>query len=317
MKQVLLSVIVPVYRVEMYLERCLNSLLAQDFKDVEFLLIDDGSPDSCGLICDKYASIDPRFRSFHKKNGGLSSARNYGINKAQGKYLMFVDSDDWVAQDFCSVAYNLAVEKDVDLVMFSYQVVTEIEDEAKTIKCVKEGYKSWQEGIDLILGPVGVYAWNKLYRKSLFDNIRYPEGRLFEDQPVTLKLIYNAQRVYYVPKVLYYYFMRKDSIIHQKSIKSTRDWFEMKEMLYTGLEEIGYSSDALADFLPQAALFYAMSIVFDPNDQTGIRVHEILHKLQRIPRSFTWKQKVMLFLYMKNTHLFDYSCILGRKRVAS
>ncbi len=114
----LVSVIVPVYKVEPYLERCLDSLLNQTLKEIEIIIIDDGSPDRCGQICDAYAARDDQFRVVHQENRGLSAARNVGIEMAQADYLMFVDSDDWVHPDYCRLPYEAAVEHGVELVIF-------------------------------------------------------------------------------------------------------------------------------------------------------------------------------------------------------
>ena len=140
-----LSVIVPVYRVEKYIYRCLDSLSRQNFEEVEFLLIDDGSPDRCGKICDEYTLKDPRFIVFHKENGGLSTARNYGIDKARGEYLLFVDSDDWVAPDFCKTSYELAAHNNADVVIFMHQIVKESRFLPVKTKHLKEGLKTQKE----------------------------------------------------------------------------------------------------------------------------------------------------------------------------
>ena len=156
-----LSVIVPVYKVEAYIKRCLDSLLTQKFENVEFILVDDGSPDTCGSICDQYSEMDSRFKSYHKENGGLSSARNFGIDKAQGDYLMFVDSDDWVSPDFCSTAYNLATEKSADLVMFFLQFIQNENEILLTHTDEIDGYKNWSK--EIFVSPSIVYVGNPCY----------------------------------------------------------------------------------------------------------------------------------------------------------
>lgn len=312
---VFVSVIVPVYKVEQYLERCLDSLIAQDFLNVEFLLIDDGSPDSCGSICESYAKTDPRFRVFHKENGGLSSARNYGIERARGDYLMFLDSDDWVRSDFCSLTYNLAVKNNSDMVMFCHQVVHSVDDEFNERIDLNAGIKSGEEGIDLLLGKVGVYAWNKMYKRSLFEGIRYPEGRLFEDQPVTWRLVYKAKNIYFTNEILYYYFMRTGSIVHQETYKAAKDKFEMRMQFYDGIKEKGYSKERIAGLLSNAALSFAMRVKTNPNDSVSRRANDILKSYKSIPKDLMWQQRIMMFLYLRNNHLFDICCELTGKRI--
>ena len=311
-----ISVIVPVYRVENYLIRCLDSLCLQDFDGVEFILIDDGSPDRCGEICDRYAIRDKRFKVFHKENGGLSSARNYGIEHAEGDYIMFVDSDDWVSSDFCSRAYELAVSNDADLVMFMFQMVEDDRCLPLRGKHLKSGIKTNKEALDLLFEEPGVFAWNKLYKKTLFDGVRYPVGRVYEDQAVTWKLVYKANRVYFANQVLYFYYMRPTSIMHQETVQTARDKFEMKFLFYNELKETGYTSEKFQSLLLGSAMAYAMRIKENSDDETGVLVHEILRNNHTIPKSFLWRQKIMLFLYKRNVHLFDMACTLGRKRIS-
>ncbi len=310
------SVIVPVYKVEDYLERCLDSLCAQNLKDVEFLLIDDGSPDRCGDICEEYAIKDSRFRVFHKENGGLSSARNYGIERAIGEYIMFVDSDDWVRSDFCHTAYSLAKNKNSDLVMFGFKEVSN-DDENYNDKYIDidEGYKTWDEAIDLIIGQIGVYAWNKLYKRSLFDGVRYPEGRLFEDQPVTWKLLYKANNIFCSNEIMYFYFMRNTSIIHQNSYKASKDKFEMKMVFYDSVKEKGYSNERLNYYIAYAALSYLIRVKTDPTDKTSLRADKIIKNYKEIPKNMNFFQKIMMFMYINDIPLFDVCCELMGKRI--
>lgn len=311
-----ISVIVPVFRVEEYIERCLDSLSAQDLDNIEFLLIDDGSPDRCGEICEEYAAKDPRFHVFHKENGGLSSARNYGIDRARGEYIMFVDSDDWVRPDFCRTAYSCAIKNNSDLVMFCNKIVRSIYESSFERKTeLVEGHKSRQEAIDLLLNGVNVYAWNKIYKRTLFEGIRYPEGRLFEDQPVTWKLVYKAQNVYFTNEILYFYFMRDNSIVHQESYKATKDKFEMRMSFYEGIKEIGYSSDLLNWAIANVALSYAMRVKATPNDEISVRVNKILKSYKSIPNNLMLAQKALMFMYINDIPLFDVCCNLMGKRI--
>jgi len=313
--EIRISVIVPIYCVETCLRRCLDSLCLQDLDRIEFILVDDGSPDCCGEICDEYARKDDRFRVFHKENGGLSSARNYGIDHARGEYLMFVDSDDWVTPNFCSRAYELAMQNNADMVMFMFQIVEGHHYFPVKTKHLENGVKARKEALDLLFDEPGVFAWNKLYKKALFDGVRYPVGRVYEDQAVTWKLVYKANRVYYTNHVLYYYFMRSTSIMHQETVQTAKDKFEMKYLFYNELKKTGYSSEKFLSLLPGCAMAYAMRVKENPSDKTGVLVHEILRNYHTIPQSFLWQQKVMLFLYRKNIHLFDMACIIGGKRI--
>ena len=310
------SVIVPIFQVEDYLERCLESLCAQTLDNIEFLLVVDGSTDKSESICNEYTRKDSRFRVFYKENGGLSSARNFGIERASGEYIMFVDSDDWVRPDFCRTAYNCAVKNNSDLVMFCNQVVRSVYDTPLMRRTDHiEGYKSWQEAVDLLLGSVNVYAWNKIYKRSLFEGIRYPEGRLFEDQPVTWKLVYKAQNVYFTNEVLYYYYMRDSSIAHQETYKATKDKFEMRMQFYEGVANKGYSSELLNDRIANAALSYALRVKATPTDEISLRVNRILKSYKKIPKNMMLAQKVLMFMYIHDIPLFDVCCELMGKRI--
>ena len=309
------SVIVPVYKVQEYIERCLDCLCAQDLDNIEFLLVVDGSTDRSGAICEEYARKDSRFTVYYKENGGLSSARNYGIDRARGEFIMFVDSDDWVRSDFCRTSYECAINNNSDLVMFCREVVHSPSDAVRERRTdLAEGHKTWQEAIDLLLGSVNVYAWNKLYKRSLFEGIRYPEGRLFEDQPVTWQLVYKAENIYFTNEVLYYYFLRNDSIAHQETYKATKDKFEMRMVFYEGVRKKGYSNEKLNSAIANAALSYAMRVKPTPDDEVSVRVNKVLKSYKKIPKNLSFTQRVLMFLYLKNIHLFDFSCKIIDKR---
>ena len=200
----LVSVIVPVYKVEDVLARCLDSLCRQSLSEIEIILVDDASPDRCGEICETYAKQDKRFRVFHRKeNRGLSAARNLGIQYAVSDYLMFVDSDDWVACDFCKDAFETAKQYHADLVMFGYQHVTESGFNKLKFGSIERSTKnlmSREEAIELTFEEFGMVAWNKLYSKKLFDGIKYPEGYLFEDVATTYKLFWKAVSIFYLDR---------------------------------------------------------------------------------------------------------------------
>lgn len=225
----MISIIVPIYKVEAYLSRCIESLINQDYKEIEIILVEDGSPDNCAQICDRYADKDTRIKVIHKENGGLSSARNAGLDIAVGEYIMFVDSDDYVAPNFCSYALSKAQSTDSDIVVFghkelypSYSIVVNIEP-TQEIKLAKLNAL-----LVLINGRINSYAWNKIYRSSLFENIRYPEGRLYEDIGTTYLLFDKAKSVFLSSKITYYYQQRVDSILGKKmTAKDAIDWYEM------------------------------------------------------------------------------------------
>lgn len=210
----LVTVIVPVYKVEKYLRKCVDSILLQTYENIEIILVDDGSPDNCGAICDEYAQKDSRIKVIHKENGGLSDARNAAIDVCTGEYLTFIDSDDYVASDYVEVLYNLVEKYNCKLSIAIWQTFYET-DAPVVIKnryyeaCWKPGeavsYMFYQEKFDNA-------ACVKLYHRSLFDAIRFPKGMLFEDLYITYRLLFNSDMVAYCNKKIYYYLLRRDSI---------------------------------------------------------------------------------------------------------
>lgn len=203
-KSPLISIIVPVYNVEKYVLKCLKSLVNQSYDNIEILVVDDGSTDKSGKICDEFALKDKRIRVFHKKNGGLSSARNFGIKKAKGEYICLVDSDDYVRKEFVEKMLEAAKEKNAEIVVCGYDTGM-----PKT-----ESLSGKEAAIRLLVKQqnVDVVAWNKMYQKKLFDDILYPEGQNYEDTLTTYKLLAEAKKVMYIAEPLYVYVERGGSI---------------------------------------------------------------------------------------------------------
>lgn len=203
MDKVLVSVIVPVYNVQDYVQKCLASLSRQSYDNIEIVIVDDGSTDKSGEICDAFAKNEARAKIYHKKNGGLSDARNYGISKSRGEYVAFVDSDDYVRRDFIEKMVK-EVEKGAQIVVCGYNEFVPkdeiISGEEATIRLLTK-----QENLDII-------ACNKIYEKKLFNGISYPKGDCYEDNLTTYKLLSLADKVSYVSESLYKYNARDDSI---------------------------------------------------------------------------------------------------------
>lgn len=211
----LVTIIVPVYNVAPYLERCVDSLIAQTWRKLEILLVDDGSTDGSGSICDRYAEADSRIRVIHKENGGLSSARNAGLDAAAGDCIGFVDSDDWIAPDMYARMLALMGKYDAQMVCAGRYDVDEKTGEKTVGLCpAKEECITGEElaGRIFLWDGCDSSACDKLYRRELLQFFRYPEGKVCEDVPVTYRLALNAQRAVLCDKPLYYYFHRSGSI---------------------------------------------------------------------------------------------------------
>lgn len=213
-----LSIIVPVYNVEKYLDKCIVSILNQDYEDFELILVNDGSTDRCIEICNKYLSKDKRIVLINKSNGGLSSARNAGLDIARGKYIGFVDSDDWIEKDMYSTLLNIANKYESDIVQCEYQSVVEDDYKINNKQSILNHFTNLQ-AIDQMYGDRYISAtvsWNKIYNKNLFKDIRFPIGKLHEDEFTTYKLLYKSKKVTYTSKKLYYYRQTPNSIMNSK-----------------------------------------------------------------------------------------------------
>ena len=206
----LISIVVPIYNVEKYLRMCLDSIEQQTYSNIEVLLINDGSPDSSGEICQEYVARDSRFRYFEKGNGGLSDARNYGVARAKGKFLTFIDSDDWVEATYIEDMYQAALKNDSEIVISNYAQF-DVKENHYLIHVWDDYYEETYEGEELInklplLEPRDysfVTSWGILFSRSLFDNIRFPKGKLTEDSRTNYKLFAKSSRSTYIHKSLY------------------------------------------------------------------------------------------------------------------
>ncbi len=212
----LISIIVPVYKTELYLAKCVESLLSQTYRNFELILVDDGSPDRCGAICDEYAQKDLRVKVIHKDNGGLSEARNTGIDLARGELITFIDSDDWVDTDYLSHLFLLLKKTGSDISVSNLFTIFETDDTTpiNTLPEIINEYTNF-EALEQFAGPrymQMVHATGKIYRKDLFEEIRFPVGKIYEDAVTIPKIIYQANKIVVTTKQLLFYRIRSDSI---------------------------------------------------------------------------------------------------------
>lgn len=221
-----ISIIIPIYNVEEYLPHCIDSVLHQTYPHLEILLIDDGSPDRCGEICDEYARRDSRIVTIHQSNGGLSDARNTGIKSASGKYLTFLDSDDWLDPRYIETLYELILKSGSEIAICNFMRTS---DEHATSDSAQGEIHEYTniEALNQIYDQFSVQmriACGKLYAKSLFTEIRFPVGRVHEDEFTTYRLIYKANKIILTSAELLYYRQRNDSIMSSRfSPKNTLD----------------------------------------------------------------------------------------------
>lgn len=210
----LISIIIPVYKVESYLRRCIDSIINQTYNNIEIILVDDGSPDNSPAICDEYAKIDCRIKVVHKENGGLSDARNTGIENAKGNYITFVDSDDWVQPDYIETLQNNLLSNKADISIVENTPTTGKEPVKTKLHQYPQSLTS-KKALERLFKNNEVsftISCSKLYKKDLFNDIRFPIGKFHEDEFTTYKLFYNSKIITWNPTSLYNYFKRNDSI---------------------------------------------------------------------------------------------------------
>lgn len=238
-KEELVSVIVPIYNVEKYLKRCIESIIGQTYKNLEIILVNDGSLDNSICICEEYAKLDNRIKIIDKKNGGLSSARNAGIDVAKGVYLIFVDSDDYVAPNMIENLYSSVKKNNVKMAIGNYSLVDDMGNLIQSLdrelleECVltKEEYL-----MNMTRNMDGTYvvAWNKIYSKDLWLNYRYPVGKIHEDEFAIHNIICQCEDISCIDDVIYYYVQRDGSIMAEEKIMSRLDAVEAK------IQRLGY-----------------------------------------------------------------------------
>ena len=212
------SIIVPIYRVEQYLDRCIESIINQTYKNIEIILVDDGSPDNCGRMCDKWAKKDDRIKVIHKENGGLSDARNVGLKEATGQYIAFVDSDDWVDVQYIELLLQALLKKDCDIVECNITKCYEC-------NCLERGMvNSFEKDIavyDAIKALENLikdrefhqYVWNKIYKRELVKGIFFEKGKTNEDEFWTYQVFGRAKKIGHISERLYNYLQRDTSIM--------------------------------------------------------------------------------------------------------
>ena len=230
----MISLIIPVYNVEKYLRQCLDSIIEQTYRDLEILVIEDGSTDASGRICDEYER-DQRVRLFHTENRGLSAARNLGLEEAHGDYIAFLDSDDWLEANALETFHHIAQVTGADIVACrfyqEYKNIT-VDPDGIDTEFIARGEQIL--GSMLLDCKITEDAWNKFYKASLFSSIRYPEGMIFEDKATTYKLLQKASVLAYTPAPLIHYRNRKGSLSNIHSMKSLTDyWLVYRERFDT------------------------------------------------------------------------------------
>ena len=235
----LISVIIPIYNIQNYVKDCVQSVIAQSYNNLEILLVDDGSTDGSGRICDEYKLKDERIDVIHKTNGGLSDARNVAIDICKGTYITFIDGDDVVSPHYVKTLYDLLASTNSQIAICGHKDFYDllVDDACSTDSCFEYSPNDAIKEI-LINGRFTTSAWGKLYKKELFEEIRYPKGKLFEDLPTTWRTFDVAEKIVFTPSQLYYYRQNPTSIMNCKFNPKKLDIIYSHQILIRGLEEL-------------------------------------------------------------------------------
>ncbi len=312
----LVSIIIPIYKVEQYLHRCVDSVLAQTYKNIEIILVDDGSPDRCSEICDEYAAADKRVKAIHQKNGGLSAARNAGFEACEGEYLYYLDSDDFITSDCIELLYKGIIKTGADVSCGSYKFFFD-GDSCDVCRKIKT-YDVMDSSVvlrNLLDGKVSLefaVVWNKLIKKDKVSSIRFPIKKYHEDEYYNWKLYLNTESVCFINQITYMYYQRKSSITGSGFGNHNFDFLGALE------ERIEYFSTNRTELYPLAVKSYRMSLIDYfycginrcKNRKSLIYSKKDIHKMykesfRRFNRStdfdlYTCKQKIrnLIFFYL-------------------
>ncbi|HFU3730805.1 TPA: glycosyltransferase family 2 protein [Streptococcus suis] len=314
----LISIIVPIYNVEEYLDYCVDSLVKQTYKNIEILLIDDGSTDSSGMKADKWAEQDTRIKVFHKENGGLSDSRNFGVQKSSSEWVMFIDSDDFY-EPF-AVEYFVRIQKKygADMVVSALKGTTNHQTISKVITDddIDQAYTlSNERAIEEMLYSIGtgVSACGKLFNKSILKKFPYPKGVVYEDLATTYKQMFESSSIYVAPIKVYGYFKREGSIVNSKFDKRYLYAFEIIDSMYAFIEEKYPESQELRNAIDVRNVFVSMQIA---NSMLLARMSEDIKKIQNRIRSYkqvflknskvSLKNKIKYLLFIYAPRMYNY-----------
>lgn len=324
------SIVVPIYNMERYLEKCINSILKQTLSNIELILVNDGSTDKSGELCDRYAQIDKRIKVIHKENGGVSSARNAGLQVVNGDYIGFVDPDDYIDEQMYKALYNQAIHDFSSIVLCDFYTVSEDgqllnhtdkdENNEKSkqytnIEALKEMFnieKVYNLGTEV--NPKWIIMCNKIFSRNLFKELRFVENRIYEDEYIAHELLYRSKKVSYIPKKYYYYVQRENSLSNFSfnmkkferiyALKQRADFFKEK-----GLYELHYKT--LKGLMDSFFWNYYVAKTTLPNVRKDLKrvkkpMNKSFYSFIRNPL-LNWKQKVFVTLFILNPLVLDLS----------
>lgn len=285
-----ISVIVPIYGAEKYLSKCLDSIIHQSYKELEIILVEDGSPDRSGEICDFYAQKDERIKVIHQKNAGAAAARNAGLDIATGEFIGFIDPDDFISPFFYEELYHALVKYDANVAICDYQTFAENTEPEMHNSSKEDLYElicSDQEKIQYSFLEKYVHSillWNKLYKREIWEKLRMPEIRAYEDEAVLYKIIYEAEKMVYIHKELYYYMIREKGSITTSDFSKRRlvrlDVLQERMDYYIAREKWDYFLESL--FVYKTDLLKVTELIEQAPDYSMKLLHDYKKKYNRL-----------------------------------
>ncbi len=309
-----ISIIVPIYNVEKYLSKCIESLINQTYKNLEIILVDDGSPDKCPEICDKYSELDERIVVIHQKNKGLSEARNQGIKKSTGDFLLFVDSDDTICLNACEELQKIVKDKKCDIICFNLKNIYENEQmKNNQAYCIEDSKNikemSYDEAIidNIYRKHIRYEAGSKFYKKNLFDDISFPINMYAEDFAVFYLLLKKAKKIVYYDRNIYYYLQRSNSIMGAKNPKLYYDVYTTEKLFNKEVKKIAKLS---VDQKKQNERRHFRQLVkiyskIDKSEYKNMIEDEIITEIRNIEKNLLGiKEKILLLIFKLNKKLF-------------
>lgn len=300
----IISVVIPIYNVEKYLVECLSSVCNQSYRNLDIVLVNDGSTDECLTICNEYKKKDSRIQLVDKQNGGLSDARNAGIDVAKGEYICFVDSDDFIDCNMIQLLYKAIEEADADISICNYYSYVDRDTVSVQLGLLEGHVWDEKEFWDVFVNNRSlVVVWNRLYKKQLFEKIRFQKGKLHEDNFIIHLLMNKASKIVYIPECLYYYRIRQGSIMKQRYSVRNMDGIEasLKRCEYFLENEWGGLIDRELKylFLKYRIAYERLNMSIKVNKQRYKELKSMFSKLfMRIPRKYIKIKHFPFFWYL-------------------
>lgn len=319
MNNELISIIVPVYNVEKYLEKCVYSLINQTYKNIEILLVNDGSTDSSGTLAEKLANLDGRIKVLHKENGGLSDARNYGVLQSISDWIMFIDADDYYEPFAVEYFVRIQEKYQADLVVSALKGVTNHNiDNMREISemDISDSYPlSTEKALEEMFYSVitGASACGKLFRKELLLKYPYPKGKVYEDLAVTYKQIHESRKIYVAPIKVYGYFKREGSIVNSKFNEKYLYAFEIIDTIYAFIRKNYSHSNEIKKAVDIRNVLLSMQVANSmlmanmPSDVKKVQKRVLEYKDVFLnSKRVTWKNKVKYLLFLAFPKFYNY-----------